>query len=298
MSPPEAGRDDARRAREWWFEDDCGSGSRLGLLVRKVHSRQTKHQQVDVFEHELLGRVLALDGVVQTTTADEFIYHEMLAHVPMLGRPGASIDKEQPCAVLIVGGGDGGTLREVLRHPFVQRVVMVEIDGEVIEVCREHLQIHGDFDDPRVTLIIGDGAEFVGSEAARNDPFDVIVVDSSDPLGGPANPLYTEAFTKDLHGCLAPGGVVVRQYGMPALEGDKLTNGVGHMRAVFSCVQVYRASVPTYLGGDMAFLVGTDGDGCERAFREHSGRWYTPDVHAAAFVLPPAWAEMVSAAGS
>ena len=275
----------------WWFEDECGSGTRLVLLASQVHARQTRFQKIEVLEHSKLGRILVLDGIVQTTTNDEFIYHEMIAQVPLLGRAAAA--GSQPCAVLIIGGGDGGTLREVLWHPFVERVVMVEIDGEVIDVCKEHLGIHGNFDDPRVELIVGDGVAYVASAGARS-AFDIVLVDSTDPLRGLSNPLFTAEFADGLHGCLKPGGVAVRQYGVPLLEDTKLAEGVRQMRANFETVQVFRVSVPTYIGGEMAFLLGADGEGCERAHRPHRGRWYTPGVHAAAFQLPPLWEEMIA----
>ncbi|MHC4512535.1 MAG: polyamine aminopropyltransferase [Planctomycetota bacterium] len=275
----------------WWFEDECGSAARLGLLASRVHARKTRFQKIEVLAHPKLGRVLVLDNILQTTTSDEFIYHEMIAHVPILGRAAAAASAA--CTVLIIGGGDGGTLREVLRHPFVARVVMVEIDGEVIEVCKEHLGIHGDFDDPRLELIIGDGVEYTASTDART-AFDVVLVDSSDPLGGPADPLFTADFTRSLRSCLKPGGVVVRQYGVPLLEGSKLADGVRQMRANFKTVQVYRVCVPSYIGGETAFLLGTDAEGCERCHRQHQGRWYTPAVHAAAFALPPLWDAMVT----
>ncbi len=274
----------------WWFEDECGSGTKLGLWARRVHAQETRFQQLEILEHPRLGRVLTLDGIVQTTTNDEFIYHEMIVHVPILGR--AAAQAAEPCAVLIIGGGDGGALREVLRHGFVERAVMVEIDGEVIEACKEHLGIHGDYDDPRVQLVVGDGVAYAASTDAQA-AFDVVLVDSSDPRGGPSNPLFTDAFITSLHGCLKPGGVVVRQHGVPFLEGNRLADGVRQMRNQFRTVQVYRVSVPTYIGGEMALLLGTDGEGCERARQQHLGRWYTPQVHAAAFELPPLWDDMV-----
>ncbi len=169
----------------WWYERDCDTLVRQGLLVRKLHRSRTAHQEVEILEHNRLGRILVLDGILQTTQADEFIYHEMISHVGLLGRNAAS-DPSHRASVLIIGGGDGGTLREVLLHPWVARVVMVEIDGEVVELCKEHLGIHGDYTDPRVTLRIEDGAGYLLSAEARRDPFDAILVDSTDPHGGPA----------------------------------------------------------------------------------------------------------------
>ena len=141
---------------EWWSEFDFGTGARQSLRVRRIYSEKTAYQELDVFDSATLGRVLVLDGIVQTTQADEFIYHEMIVNVPLCGRPGA--DRGEPARVLIIGGGDGGALREVLLHDEVERCVMVEIDRAVVDAAAKHVGIHGSYDDARVELVIGDGS--------------------------------------------------------------------------------------------------------------------------------------------
>ena len=278
----------------WWYEADCDTQVRQALFARSIHRRRSAYQEIEILEHDRLGRVLVLDRVIQATEADEFIYHEMISHVPLLGRDAASAP-EHNASVLIIGGRDGGTLREVLVHPWVSRVVIVEIDGEVVEVCRDYLGIHGDYTDPRVTLLIEDGAAYLLSAKSRRDPFDVILVDSTDPLDGPSKTLFTADFVDSLKGCLKPNGVVVRQFGVPFFEMPALEAGVAQMRDTFGHCQVYRSAVPTYLGGDMAFaLCSLTGEDCSRAVKTHRGKYYNPEVHGAAFALPSWWEETIA----
>ena len=157
------------------------------------YEHKTEHQHIIIFHNSKFGRVMALDGIIQTTERDEFIYHEMLTHVPIFSH--GSVEN-----VLIIGGGDGGMLREVTRHDTVTGVTMVEIDRSVIEMCREYLPKHsnGAFDDPRLNLVISDGAEYVKTTDAK---FDVIIVDSTDPIG-PGESLFTKEFYSDCKRCL------------------------------------------------------------------------------------------------
>ncbi|MDA0342023.1 MAG: polyamine aminopropyltransferase, partial [Proteobacteria bacterium] len=177
-----------------WFEEALHPGLTQGLSMDRILFREkTELQDLVIFENRIFGRVLALDGVVQTTEGDEFIYHEMLSHVPILAHGAAS-------RVLIIGGGDGGMAREVLKHPGVRTVTMVEIDPSVIELCRNHLPSisAGAFDDPRLDLVIADGAAFV---EVTNDRWDVIIIDSTDPLG-PGEVLFGERFYRGCKRCL------------------------------------------------------------------------------------------------
>ncbi len=271
----------------WWLEEPDGTGVCQALELRPIHSERTPYQELAVWDHPWLGRVLTLDGVVQTTQADEFVYHEMLAHVPLLGA--AVRRRGDGVSVLIVGGGDGGTLREVLRHPWVRRVVMVEIDRRVVEVCREHLGIHGDYGDPRVELVIADGTAFVADAASRG-AFDAILVDSTDP-GGPSEPLFGRAFTEDVRACLRRGGVLARQMGVPFYQ-PFLREAVALLDDVFGRCEIYRAAVPTYIGGEMAFLVATeDGATVAEPLAGHTGWYYDPAIHRAAFAVPVYWRE-------
>ncbi len=268
------------------FETLHGGWGQFFEEAALLYDSETEHQRIRVFENARYGRVMTLDGVVQVTTGDEFIYHEMLAHVPVLAHGAA---KE----VLIIGGGDGGMAREVLRHKGVARVTMVEIDGGVVEFCRKYLPSISDgaFDDPRLDLVIADGAEFVKTTDRR---FDVIISDSTDPIG-PGEVLFTETFYGHAKNILAPGGILVTQNGVPFVQAGELTSTMRAFKALFADWGCYLASVPTYNGGPMAFGWGTDGAHRDvtvetlRARLAEAGfapRYYTPEVHKAAFALP------------
>ena len=261
---------------------------------RELYRGRSDCQSIEIFENPLLGRVLVLDGVVQTTEADEFVYHEMLTHVPIFGH-GDVVE------VLIIGGGDGGMLEETLKHP-VSRVTMVELDRLVIDACREHLgSICGSaFDDPRTNLVIADGAELV---AETRDRFDVIIVDSPDPVG-PAQVLFEQAFYENCRRSLRERGVLVTQSGVPFFQGDEVRETGGAFRNLFKHWGFYAAPVPTYYGGHMAFGWASDSldlrAASARVLRERydargiQSRYYNPDIHLAAFALPNYIRELIS----
>ena len=252
-------------------------------------------QDVVIFDNERFGRVLALDGIVQVTTGDEFVYHEMLTHVPILAHGAAR-------RVLIIGGGDGGCLRRCLMHP-LDTVTMVEIDRSVVDLCTQYMPeiSAGAFDDPRAELVIADGAAFVKAPPA---PYDVIIVDSTDPMG-PGAVLFTEAFYADCRRCLTPGGILVNQAGVPSVQPEELTAIATALRASFADVTAYLASVPTYYGGFITLGWASD-DPEKRRVPVDALRWrfdavgpetsyYTPEVHAAAFALPRWVQDLVAA---
>ncbi|MDH5767074.1 MAG: polyamine aminopropyltransferase, partial [Gammaproteobacteria bacterium] len=175
------------------------------FAVDKVYfENKTDHQHLVIFENAKFGRVMALDGIIQTTEADEFIYHEMLTHVPLLAHGNVK-------RVLIIGGGDGGMLREVCKHSSVEHITQVEIDDQVVDMCKEYLPNHsaGAYDDPRVNIVIDDGANFVRQ---CTDKFDVIISDSTDPIG-PGDVLFTSDFYADCKQCLTEDGILVTQNG-------------------------------------------------------------------------------------
>ena len=272
-----------------WFEETLHRGfrSRLGI-DRIIHETKTEHQHLIIFDNPEFGRVLALDGVVQTTERDEFIYHEMLAHTPIFAHGAAR-------NILIIGGGDGGMLEEVLKHRSVEAAVQVEIDDTVVELSKQHLRsICGDgYDDPRTEVMIADGVEFVNDTDRK---FDVIIVDSTDPIG-PGEVLFGRRFYGGCKRCLAEGGILVTQNGVPFVQGEELSGTLSVFRELFKSVTCYRASVPAYIGGDMTFGWGSDDIRCadvpldilQERFKD-SGietNYYTPDVHRGAFALPP-----------
>jgi spermidine synthase len=252
---------------------------------KTIYEEKTEHQDLIVFENPRFGRVLALDGAIQTTTADEPIYHEMMVHVPLLHHA-------NPTSILIIGGGDGGILREVLRHNTVKRAVLVEIDGSVIERSKLHLPTlsKGAFSDPRAEVVVADGAEYIKKSEEK---FDVIICDSTDPVG-PGQVLFTSEFYGDCKKRLKKEGIFVNQNGVPFLQKEELTLTLQNRKNHFKNVSFYIAPVPTYVGGFMAF--GWASDKIYRTGRktlqERMSRiqgkmiYYTPDVHLAAFALP------------
>ncbi|MCW8157476.1 polyamine aminopropyltransferase [Stutzerimonas stutzeri] len=263
-----------------------GYGQRF-QVDKLLHEVRTGHQHLVIFENARMGRVMALDGVIQTTEADEFIYHEMLAHVPILAHGLAR-------RVLIIGGGDGGILREVARHRDIESITMVEIDGAVVDVCKEFLPNHsaGTFDDPRLRLVIEDGMRFV---ASTEEKFDVIISDSSDPVG-PGEVLFSEDFYQACRRCLNEGGIFVAQNGTPFMQLGEVQTTARRLHGLFADWHFFQAAVPTYIGGAMTFAWGA----CsaenrklplETLLQRYAGsgivtRYYNPHVHLGAFALP------------
>ena len=270
-----------------WYEEAYHPDWRQRFQVeRYVYRGRTRFQEALIFESPLFGRVLVLDGIVQTTERDEFIYHEMITHVALVAH-GAVRD------VLIIGGGDGGTLEEVLKHHSVARATMVELDPGVVELARAHLPgIHrGAFEDPRTELIFGDGVKFVADTAQQ---FDVIIVDSTDPCG-PGEVLFTQGFYADCRARLRAGGILVAQSGNAFAERERLRACLARLGNVFRDTSFILTSVPAYVGGPFVFAWGSD-DPAKRGLSPaqlaarplpQDLRCYTPAVHAAAFVHPP-----------
>ncbi|MET0378585.1 MAG: polyamine aminopropyltransferase [Spongiibacteraceae bacterium] len=256
--------------------------------VREVlFERRTEHQHLVIFDSASFGRVMALDGVVQTTERDEFIYHEMLAHVPLFAHPA-------PKAVLIIGGGDGGLLREVLKHDAVERIVLVEIDSAVIDLCKRYFPQHsqGAFDDTRLEIVIGDGIDYVCSTEHR---FDVVLSDCTDPIG-PGEVLFSSRFYEGVKHALNSGGIFAAQNGSAFLQPEEITTTWQRLSPYFSDRWFFTAAVPTYVGGLMTLAWASD-DAQLRALSlatlqtrfAHSNmatRCYNPEIHAASFALP------------
>ena len=252
---------------------------------------RTEHQHLLIFHNAKFGRVMTLDGVVQTTERDEFFYHEMFAHVPLFAHPA-------PRRVLIIGGGDGGLLREVVKHPAVEAITQVEIDAGVVEMAKQWLPRHSDgaFDDARLELMIDDGAAF--ARAAAEDParrFDVVLVDSTDPIG-PGEVLFTNRFYRDCHALLDDGGVLVNQNGVPFMQLDELQRTASAFAEIFEDWGFYGVAVPTYIGGIMTLGFAARDAGLRQVSEDvlrarfdavaPVTRYYTPAVHRAAFALP------------
>lgn len=258
-------------------------------IDRTLYQGRSKYQHVAVVESREYGRMLVLDGIVQTSIRDEFIYHEMLVHVPLLIHP-------RPETVLVIGGGDGGTVREALKHPEVKRVHHVEIDETVIEVSRKYLpELAGQLDDPRVELHIADGIRYVQEQSGA---FDAILIDSSDPLG-PAEGLFTEAFYGDAAKALRPDGIMAVQAGSPFYAPQLIRSIYQALEKHFPSVHLYTASVPTYSAAPYGFILASrrrlEDIAPQRSLSDL--RYWTPEVHRAAFVLPPFLKEILEIGG-
>ncbi len=266
---------------ELWYTENQTPDLRIGFRVKAVlHREKSDFQEIAVYETEQYGRLLALDDVVMTTDRDEFVYHEMMAHVALAAHP-------DPRRVLVVGGGDGGVVREVLKHP-VEEVHLAEIDGRVVAVCREYFPaIAAGLDDPRVKIFVTDGIAHVRE---KENLYDVIIIDSTDPIG-PAVGLFQEDFYRSVHRALTAGGLFAAQTESPFLNGELIRGMHRFLRGIFPVVRLCLASIPTYPGGLWTITLGSRGpDPREPApGRAVPGgtRYYSPELHRAAFVLPP-----------
>jgi spermidine synthase len=283
---------------ERWVEETLHRGFRVNLKADRVlFDSETEHQRLIIFDNADFGRVMMLDSIVQVTTKDEFIYHEMMSHVPLLAHGRAK-------RALIVGGGDGGVLREALRHPELEQVTLCEIDRGVIDLSRQYFPeiSAGAYDNPRTRIVIADGTKFV---AETDDRYDVIMIDSTDPVG-PGAVLFTREFYAGCRRCLKPGGLLVTQNGLPFLQAGELKQSIGFFRELFGDAFAYLANTPTYFGGPMSYGWATD----NRKLREHrrkkiarrheraggfATRYWSPEVHVSSFALPPYVQELVEA---
>jgi len=261
------------------------------LVKRELARVQSDFQDIMIFESYTHGRVMLLDGVVQITEKDEFVYQEMLTHVPLLAHGDAK-------RVLIIGAGDGGVLRRVLQHRNVEKAVMVEIDGEVIRLAKEFLPgIAGEaWNDPRAEVLVADGIDYVRKAEAGS--FDVVIVDSTDPIGV-GEVLFTDEFYANAARLLSERGLIVNQCGVPAMQAEELAETSLRRGKAFADIWAYVAAVPTYVGGFMtlgwaakdASLRQVD-TATVRSRAEAAGilgttEYWTPEIHTGAFNLPP-----------
>ena len=269
------------------------------LVKHELARVKSDFQDIMIFESHSHGRVMLLDGVVQITEGDEFVYQEMLTHVPLLAHGAAR-------RVLIIGAGDGGVLRRVLQHRNVERAVMVEIDGEVIRLSKEFLpDIAGDaWNDARADVIVGDGIDYVRQAEAGS--FDVVIVDSTDPIGV-GEVLFTDEFYHNAARLLSAEGLIVNQCGVPFMQADELRETSERRGKFFADISAYVAAVPTYVGGFMTLGWAAKAKGLRdvpvaeiRRRAEAAGiagltRYWTPEIHAGSFNLPPYIAENLPA---
>jgi spermidine synthase len=233
---------------ELWFTENQDENLRFSLKVKEtLVVEKTPYQHLAILDTYQFGRILTLDGILQTTEEDEFVYHEMIVHVPLFTH-------KNPKSVLIVGGGDGGSVREALKHPSVERVVLAEIDEAVVRNSKKYLPtISQALDDPRVEIMIGDGIKYVNE---HKNEFDVVIVDSTDPIG-PAVGLFTSDFYKAVYECLKEDGIIVAQTESPFIYG-KLINKLSKMfKEIYPITKAYIATIPTYPGSLWTFTMGS-----------------------------------------
>ena len=271
-------------ALDLWVKETHQDSVALSFKVEKtLFSGKSPYQQVDVVQTAEHGGMLLNDGIVMVSERDEYVYHEMIAHVPLFVHP-------NPRRVLVIGGGDGGTVRELLKHEVVERIVMVEIDEMVINACREYLpSISYGLDDPRVELLVDDGVKYV---AAAPETFDVVLIDSTDPIG-PAAPLFDRQFYQNVAGLLSDAGIMISQAESPFYDFKIQSSMLENQRPFFNRVHLYTFTNLTYPGGLWSFGFGSkklcplaDFDpGRIDAEAVHT-LYYTPDIHVAAFMLP------------
>lgn len=243
--------------------------------------KKTPYQELAIVDTYALGRMLLLDGIVQTSIEDEYVYHEMIAHIPLFTHP-------NPKKVLVVGGGDGGSIREILKHPSVEKAVLCEIDQVVIDECKKYLpEISCALDDERCEIFIGDGIKYVHE---HKNEFDVIIVDSTDPFGA-AEGLFGGSFYKEISECLTEDGIFVAQTESPFYLPEVVKRVYNDAKAVFPVTKLFMAGIPTYPSGYWSFTVGSKKLDPEYAeidnkYDIENLKYYNKRLHKASFVLP------------
>ena len=276
---------------ESWFSELQTGRLRISFKLREtLYRTRTRFQELAVVDTYEFGRMLILDEMVMFSEFDEFAYHEMIVHVPMLIHP-------NPQSVLVVGGGDGGSVREILRHPSVERVVLCEIDEEVIRVAREYFpRLSAGLADSKVEVMCRDAIEYVKDPG---EVFDVVIVDSTDPIG-PSLGLFTLSFYRDVHRCLGPDGIVTAQSESLYTRPDHVRSMCLKYRQLFDHVSVYCSNIPTYPAGYWSFTLGsktkdpgTDWSEERAKHLEPYLRYYNRDLHRAAFALPTFFREWI-----
>ncbi len=278
---------------DFWFSEKHTKDVKLSIRVDKqVYSATSDFQRIDIFDTPAFGRILVLDGYLMLTEKDEFIYHEMITHVPMAVHPHVK-------DVLVIGAGDGGVIRELTRYPEIERIDLVEIDGEVIEASKEYLPFTScKMGDPRVNVYIQDGLKFI---RRKKDEYDLIIVDSTDPFG-PGEGLFSREFYGNCFKALHDDGIMVNQHESPFYEQDALAMQRAHKRIIesFPFSRIYQAHIPTYPSGHWLFGFSTkkyhplrDLDEARWNARNLKCKYYTTTLHRGAFYLPAYVEEML-----
>ncbi len=267
-----------------WFHEEADGSTRFAIRAKShLHSENSRFQKIDVYDTDFFGRFLTLDDLVMLTERDEYVYHEMLIHVPLCSIP-------EPRAVLIVGGGDGGCIREALKHPSVERIVQCEIDERVTRVCEEYFPwVKQAIADPRVELVFDDGVSYVEQ---HREEFDLVVIDSTDPIGAAVG-LFTREFYSKAAQALVAGGVLVAQTESPHWNPDTVGAIYDQLGQAFDHAVPYLGFIPTYPSGMWSWAYASnhrehdtffDSERAERLGREC--KYYNPDLQRGAFALP------------
>ncbi|VYT81377.1 polyamine aminopropyltransferase [Clostridium paraputrificum] len=271
---------------ELWYTENQTDNVKFSMRVKKtLYSKKSQFQQIDVIDTYDFGRVLVIDGWTMITEKDEFIYHEMITHVPMM------VNKDIK-NVLVIGAGDGGTVRELTRFNSIERIDMVELDEEVVKAAREYLPFTScKLDDPRVNLYFQDGIKFVENQ---NNLYDLIIVDSTDPIG-PGEGLFTREFYKNCYEALTDKGILVNQGESPYYDMNKkeMKRSNEKLKDIFPICEVYQYMIPTYPSGYWFFGFASKKLHPVNDFDEEfynslnlKDRYYNKDVHKASFALP------------
>jgi len=266
-----------------WFVEKYDEKASLGLKVkRKIHEEQSSFQKIDVYETEFFGNLLTLDDLVMLTEKDEFVYHEMITHMPLC-------TLKNPERVLVVGGGDGGAIREILKHSSIKEAVLCEIDERVVRVCQKYFPgTSSMLEDERVTLAFEDGFKFLNSFDSH---FDLIITDSSDPVG-PGIALFKEDYYRLVKKALKPGGIMVSQSESPWYYEETMNSMTEAMANVFNKVETYIALVTLYPSGFWTITAASDELSLHDFDREKSAeisktcKYYNPDLHTGSLALP------------
>jgi spermidine synthase len=264
-----------------WYTELQEPGVAISLETKtRLHAEQTDFQYLEVLDTKAYGRVLVLDGAIQTTVNDEFVYHEMITLVALNTHP-------NPENVLVVGGGDGGAIREIVKHPKVKKATLVEIDPAVINASKKYLpEMSAGLNDPKAEVRIEDGIKHIADSKGK---YDIIIVDSTDPVG-PAVGLFEKTFYQGIFDALKDDGIFVAQTESPYLTAHLIKGVYKDVHSVFPITKLYLAYIPSYPGGMWSFTLGSkkyDPEAVDlKSIPETKTRYYTPQIHKAAFVLP------------
>ncbi len=264
-----------------WITEKQTNDLAISIRVKDtIHEEQTEFQHLSIVDTYAYGRMLFLDGCIMTSIKEEFVYHEMITMPALNAHP-------NPEKVMVIGGGDGGAVREVVKHPKVKQVTLVEIDGRIIENSKKYLpEIAAAYDNPKVTVLVDDGIKHIKE---NENSYDIIIIDSTDPIG-PAEGLFAREFYQNVHKALKEDGIMVAQTESPFFDGELIKRIHTDLKEIYPIVKLYLAFVPVYPTGMWSFTMASKKYDPLQVKREDipeiKTRYYNKDIHFAAFVLP------------